>query len=84
MHIYMQAIDDAESVPRYYHLVLQEELLGGWSLLREWGVSGTRGRSKRDDFASRDEAERVLMACRDAQLNRGFRVVFVQGDEGSI
>ena len=83
MHIYMQAINGEDGVPRYYHLVLQEELLGGWSLLREWGLSGARGRSKRENFASRAEAERSLMKYRDAQLARGYRVVFVQGDEGA-
>lgn len=83
MHIYMQAIDSDEGVPRYYHLVLQEELLGGWSLLREWGLSGARGRSKRENFASRAEAEQSLMQYRDAQLARGYRVVFIQGDEGA-
>jgi len=83
MHIYMQAIDGTETVPRYYHLVLHEELLGGWSLLREWGVSGARGKSRRENYATRAEAELAMMSSRDAQLKRGYRVVFVQGDEES-
>lgn len=83
MHIYMQAIDGADSVPRYYQLILQQELMGGWSLLREWGKAGTRGRSRRENFSERGEAERAIMRYRDAQLARGYRVVFVQGDEGT-
>lgn len=83
MNIYMQAITDSNRAPRYYHLILQQELLGGWSLLQEWGAQGVRGRSKRDDFATRDKAEQAMMQSRDDQLKRGYRVVFVQGDEAS-
>jgi predicted DNA-binding WGR domain protein len=83
MRIYMQTIDGSENVPRYYQLILQQELMGGWSLLREWGVSGSRGRSRRENFSDRDAAEHAMMRYRDAQLARGYRVVFVQGDEGT-
>jgi predicted DNA-binding WGR domain protein len=79
----MQAIDVPGSVPRYYQLILQEELLGGWSLMREWGAQGSRGRSKRENFSGRDEAEQALQVYRDAQLQRGYRVVFIQGEEAS-
>jgi len=83
MRIYMQTMSVPGSAPRYYQLILQEELLGGWSLIREWGAQGTRGRSKREDFPGLDEAEQALLAYRDAQLQRGYRVVFVQGEEAS-
>jgi len=80
MHIYLQTMGTDDCAPRYYHLILQEELLGGWSLMREWGTQGSRGRSKREDFASRSEAEQVMAAYRDAQLQRGYQVVYVQGE----
>ena len=81
MRIYMQTMGVSDASPRYYQLLLQEELLGGWSLISEWGAQGARGRSKREDFPGRDEAERALLASRDVQLQRGYRVVFVQGEE---
>ncbi len=81
MHIYMQTQAAVDGMPRYYHLILHEELLGGWSLLTEWGVQGARGRCKREDFASRDAAEESMMKYRDMQISKGFRVVFVQGEE---
>lgn len=83
MRIYMQSMADLESTPRYYQLILQQELLGGWSLIREWGVQGARGRTKREEFPHRAEAEQALSVYRNAQLERGYRVVFIQGEESS-
>jgi predicted DNA-binding WGR domain protein len=79
----MQTMGDAETVPRYYQLVLQQELLGGWSLMREWGAQGARGRTKREEFSQRNQAVQAMSAYRDSQLQRGYRVVFVQGEEAS-
>ena len=83
MRIYMQTVGDGENAPRYYQLLLQEDLLGGWSLIREWGIQGTRGRSKREDFSHRSEAVQALTHYRDDQMQRGYRVVFIQGEEAS-
>jgi len=80
MHIYLQTNAAPDSAPRYYHLILQEELLGGWSLLQEWGTQGSRGRSKRENFTNRSLAEQAMTKCRDIQLQHGFRIVFIQGD----
>ena len=60
MRIYMQTMGNTDNVPRYYQLILQEELLGGWSLIREWGTQGARGRSKREEFSERSEAVQAL------------------------
>ena len=83
MRIYMQTMGNTDNVPRYYQLILQEELLGGWSLIREWGIQGARGRTKREDFSRRVEAIQALTRYRDDQTQRGYRVVFIQGEEAS-
>jgi len=83
MRIYMQTVANGENVPRYYQLILQEDLLGGWSLIREWGIQGARGRTKREDFSRRIEAIQALTNYRDDQAQRGYRVVFIQGEEAS-
>jgi hypothetical protein len=36
---------------------------------------------KRDHFPDRDTAEAALLRVRDSQLQRGFKVVFMQGNE---
>lgn len=80
MRIYMQ-IQQKEQQPRYYQLLLQQDLLDGWTLVREWGKQGSSGRVKRDHFPCRNDALIALERVRDAQLSRGFRVVFTQGAE---
>jgi predicted DNA-binding WGR domain protein len=73
------ALDDKPS--RYYQLLLLEDLLEGWTLVREWGQLGRSGRVKRDHFEDRETAESALLRVRDMQLKRGFKVVFMQGQE---
>ena len=68
-----------EQQTRYYQLLLQQDLIDGWTLVREWGNQGASGRVKRDHFPSRNDALSALERVRDAQLNRGFRIVLMQG-----
>jgi len=74
-------IKQKEQQPRYYQLLLQQDLLDGWTLVREWGKQGSSGRVKRDHFPCRNDALIALERVRDAQLSRGFQVVFTQGAE---
>ncbi len=78
MRIYMQIPPQDDKAPRFYHLHLQEDLLEGWSLIREWGYQGARGRVVREHFPDRESAEAALVRTRDEQLKRGYRVVFLQ------
>ncbi len=80
MRIYLQTPPTSEAAPRYYHLFLQKDLLDGWSLVRESGQQGKSGRVSKKHYAARDEAVDALIRARDAQLKRGYRVVFVKGD----
>ena len=81
MRIFMQAAPHGTEAPKYYHLILQQDLLGGWSLTREWGHPGGRASARREVFLERDAAERALLSARDAQLKRGFQVMFCQGSD---
>jgi predicted DNA-binding WGR domain protein len=80
MRIYMQIPPEGDKAPRYYHLHLQEDLLEGWTLVREWGYQGAGGRLKQEHFDDRDAAEEALLRARDDQLRRGYRVVFMQAE----
>jgi len=73
-----------EQQPRYYQLLLQQDLIDGWTLVREWGNQGSSGRVKRDHFPSRTDALNAMERVRDAQLSRGFRVVFMQGVDSNV
>lgn len=79
MRIFLQQPPQAGEPPRYYQIRLEQDLLGGWVLTREWGQPGQRSSSRREVFLARDEALRALEKARDSQLRRGFRVMFAQG-----
>ncbi|HEX9803704.1 MAG TPA: WGR domain-containing protein [Gammaproteobacteria bacterium] len=81
MRIYLQTPISADRPPRFYHLFLQEDLLGGWSLVKQWGYQGASGTMQREHFPSKEEALSALMRSRDAQIKRGYRVMFTQGEE---
>lgn len=81
MRIFMQTKPATNEAPRYYHLILQQDLLGGWTLIREWGQTGGRASGRRDFFADRTKAESAFVAARDQQTDKGFQVMFAQGME---
>jgi predicted DNA-binding WGR domain protein len=78
MRIYMQVPPSDNRPPRFYHLHLQEDLLEGWTLVREWGFQGAGGRVIRDHFPDREKAEAAMLEVRDHQLNKGYQIVFMQ------
>jgi len=82
MRIYMQIPPEGAKAPRYYHLHLQEDLLEGWTLIREWGYQGAAGRVKKEHFNDREGAESALLRVRDEQIKRGYQVVFMQAQAG--
>lgn len=84
MRVYMQ-IPALEGKPsRYYQLLLLQDLLEGWTLVREWGQQGRPGRVKSDHFENYEIAQNALMRVRDSQLKRGFKVVFMQGRDQPV
>lgn len=82
MRIYLQS-DHNESVNlRFVHLILQEDLVGGWTLIRESGKQGSSGTIKREHFENQNDALDAMLKWRDKHIRRGYRIAFVQGDTG--
>lgn len=54
--VYLERIDRARKVARYYRLSIAETLFGHWTMMREWGRIGSRGHSREHWCRSRDEA----------------------------
>ncbi len=79
MRIYMQIRPDASESPRFYQLSLQQDLLGGWTLYREWGQEGARSSLKREIYLDHESAINAFEKARDSQVKRGFQIVFSQG-----
>ena len=67
--------------PKYYQIVLQQDLLGGWTLTREWGQQGGRVSVKREVYLEGDDALSAFERAHDAQVRRGYHVMFSQGME---
>ena len=82
MRVFMQTRPAGAEAPRYYQILLEQDLLGGWTLFREWGRQGGRASVRREVFLGRDAAVDALEQARDAQLRRGFQVMFAQGFDG--
>ena len=80
MRIYMQTQVTPEQPLKFYQLQLQQDLLSGWSLVRETGYQGSRGKVYREYFEQREDAEQALIKRRDMQLKRGYRIVFREGE----
>ena len=82
MRLYLQTMPVSSEAPRYVQITLEQDLLGGWTLYRESGVQGGRATLKREQFLESEAAIAAFEKARDAQLKRGFRVMFAQGQEG--
>ena len=79
MRLLLQQRPDGREAPRFVQLTLQPDLLGGWTLVRESGQVGGRSTLKREQFLDRDAAFAALEKARDAQLKKGFQLMFAQG-----
>jgi hypothetical protein len=81
MRLLLQQKPSGPESPKYVQLILQQDLLGGWTLLRESGQIGGRVQLRREQFLDRDSAIAAFEKARDNQLHRGFLVMFAQGAE---
>ena len=79
MRLLLQQRPDGREALRFVQLQLQPDLLGGWTLLRETGQIGGRSTLKREQFPDQTSAQEALESARDAQLKRGFQLMYVQG-----
>ncbi|MBJ6983553.1 WGR domain-containing protein [Luteimonas sp. MC1750] len=83
MRLLLQQRPDGHEAPRFVQLMLQQDLLGGWTLLRETGHIGGRSSVRREQFLDQDSAIAALEQARDQQLKRGFQLMFAQGADGA-
>lgn len=81
MRVFMQIPPQADRPGRFYQLILQEDLLGGWTVIRQWGINGQRGSQRMEYFDDFQQAQQALMQHREKQLKDGFSVTFLQGEE---
>ncbi len=83
MRLLLQQRPDGHEAPRFVQLMLQPDLLGGWTLLRETGHIGGRSSVRREQFLDQASAVAALEQARDQQLKRGFQLMFAQGADAA-
>ena len=79
MRLLLQQRPDGPEAPRFVQLMLQPDLLGGWTLVRESGHIGGRSSVRREQYLDQASAVAALEQARDQQLKRGFQLMFAQG-----
>ncbi|GAB2670984.1 WGR domain-containing protein [Arenimonas aestuarii] len=79
MRLLLQQKPNAGEAPKFVQLTLQQDLLGGWTLLRETGQIGGKTQLRREQFLERDAAVSAFEKARDMQVRKGFQVMFAQG-----
>jgi len=79
MRLFLQQKPAAGESPKFVQLILEQDLLGGWCLVKESGQTGGRSQLKREQFLQQDAAINAFEKARDAQVKRGFQIMFIQG-----
>lgn len=70
--MYLERIERAEGLFRYYRLQIVRGLFGDWGLVREWGRIGGSGRSRTDWFDSESEAKDARFVLQMSKAKRGY------------
>ena len=81
MSLLLQQRPDGREAPRFVQLMLERDLLGGWTLVRETGQVGSRSSVRREQFLEQAQALAAFEHARDLQLKKGFQLMFAQGVE---
>ncbi len=79
MRLFLQQRPAASEAPKFVQLVLEQDLLGGWSVIRESGTVGQRSTLKREQFLEQPAAMAAFERARDTHLKKGYQVMFTQG-----
>ena len=79
MRLLLQQRPDGPEAPRFVQLMLQPDLLGGWTLVRETGQIGGRSTLRREQYLDQASAMAAFEHARDLQLKKGFQLMFAQG-----
>lgn len=81
MRVLLQQRPDGREAPRFVQLMLEPDLLGGWTLVRETGQIGGRSSVRREQFLDQAGAMAAFERARDQQLKKGFQLMFARGVE---
>jgi predicted DNA-binding WGR domain protein len=64
--------DPAKKIDRFYLVCLAPTLFGEWTLLREWGRSGSPGTVRLTSFGRLDQAQQAEARAIKRRLGHGY------------
>lgn len=70
--VLLRRTDAARNMRRFYLVGVHADLLAGWSVLREWGRIGRRGRVRIEPFTELAAAETAGARIERANRRRGY------------
>ena len=65
MRLFLQQKPTAGESPKFVQLILEQDLLGGWCLVKESGHTGGRSQLKREQFLQHDAAITAFEKARE-------------------
>jgi len=70
--VQLRRVDPARNMARFYILAVQQDLFGGWWLVREHGRIGSPGRVMQTPFPTLDAAASALTKLWQAKVRKGY------------
>lgn len=82
-HLYVERVDPARNMARFYTLAIEPTLFGTPRLLRRWGRIGTSGRTMVHHFEREEEAVALFLGLLRERRARGYRVKHIEAPAGA-
>jgi predicted DNA-binding WGR domain protein len=70
--VYLEKIDPAENMRRFYSIRVIPTLFGEWAVIREWGRIGSPGTVREEWFESEEQATSVAHRVKTSKERRGY------------
>lgn len=71
-NLHLRRIDPAANMARFYRMVVQPDLVGGATLIREWGRIGSPGRVVTEHYRDEGLAVDALTDLARIKARRGY------------
>lgn len=73
--VYLERVDPARNMARFYVITATPTLFGEWALIREWGRIGSPGTVKEAWFETVESAARAALKLRGQKQRRGYLAI---------
>jgi predicted DNA-binding WGR domain protein len=72
--LHLRRVDPSKKMRRFYLMMVQRDLFGGASLVREWGRIGSAGKVQFSHYADEGQAVNALTDHVRAKRKRGYEL----------